>query len=370
MKVRVISNNADIIKAITENIRSAEVETFKDIQGAADAKCDMLIVDGAVVPLKALPEQKVKVVYLTTDELEAQAGKIQGGEILFFDGRITSIIDDIQRILKSLTVFRNVLTFWGPQSHTGTTMTALTVMQHIPEQYRSLYLSLTDIPGIEYAGGVVENSISDIMQRLVSGVFDTTELTGACYSPSINKFYLAGLNSYVEMQPYKVDDIKALIGMAAAHFDYVVIDAGFGATLMSIAAMSVSANTYIVTDVTANAAERFAQLQKQVLDNVPEISQERFRLITNLIDRDSFISGHSARAYNVQSLGDIRAAELSLGIQAGYDSKTIFDIDRTSEYSRDMESVLGQIYITIGVTQGDGGKKAAKNWFSGLFGRK
>jgi MinD-like ATPase involved in chromosome partitioning or flagellar assembly len=223
---------------------------------------------------------------------------------------------------------------------------------------------LTDVPGVEYIGGV-EGSVTDILPRLISGVLDVQELVSACKVID-NHYILSGLNSYIDVPPYSIENIKSLISMASAYFDYVIIDAGYSASLMAIAAMSVSEHVFVITTNSANAAIRYELQYRQVYGNVPEIRKERFKLITNMEDKDMLGSGRTVKAYGLQSIATVRKVENAVGIRAEYEGELIYNLDAAPGYRRDMDALTGAIFTEIGAIQANTKKTERR----GLFGRR
>lgn len=350
MKIRILTSNSALVAAIQESFPHALIESISDVISIENSTCNILIIDGTSFRLDVLYSQialiKARIIYLADrDEKDIQ---YPGVTVFQYDGRLFVIVDELKKLVKSMVVYKNVLAFWSPVSGAGTTTTALTVMHGLPNGTRALYLSLTDVPGIEYVSGI-ESSISDILPRLISGVLEPQDLNAAC-SEINGRYYLGGLNSYIDVTPYSLDDMKALIAMAATYFDYVVIDAGYGASLMAIAALSVSAHTYVVTTPSAIAALRYEQLNRQVYGNVPEIVMERLKLITNMDNSAVLVSSRITKMYGIKPIATVRQAEEAIGIRATYESALVYDLD-TSGYRKDMSTLISDIYTEIGVVQ-------------------
>ena len=370
MRIVVVTGNPAIERAVNENTGSVEYVFLSDVNLAAAQPADILVADSALVSAAEIvsmnKEMFGRVLYLTQDEIKLV---LPGVAILHYDGRPVSAAEQMRAMLASMTVLKNVLTFWSPVAGAGTTMVALTAFRKLPETYRGLFLSLTDTPGVEYLAGGIDGYLSAVLPRLSSRVLDIQDLVKACNNEG-NKYYMGGLASVADAPKYTVEDIKALLTMAAGYFDYVVVDAGSGATLMGIAAITTAARTYVVTTQSYIAAVRYEQTMRQCYTNVPEFAESRLQLILNKEDRDMVLGGRTQRQYALPVVGALRAVENAVALRAEYEPGLIYNLDAGPAYRADMEALLQSIYSDIGVSDAEINKKKTGGWFARIKGGK
>lgn len=370
MKITLLSHNQFLNKALKDNIFGVSIEAVPDIK-SVDLETDILIIDGAVIALQDISNEitasKMKILYLDASNkpVKDQQARIM---VIQYDSRTITAIDAVKRTITGLKINKNVFTFWSPISGTGTTTIALSVFNLIPKNYRTLFLSLTDVVGTEYAGVELDGSLSDILPRLITGVLDSQEIMNACTQKE-NQFYLGGLNSFVDVPPYSPENIKTLISMVSAWADYVIVDAGYGPSVMAIAALSASAMSYVVTTPSFKAAKQQDQLQRQIYSSVPEISSDRMRLIFNFEDKEAFISGRTSKSYGLHQIASVRRADSVIGLRAEYEGELIYEIDTSSSYRKDIEILAGAVFSDMGISTEQEHKAGRGGILAGLFRR-
>jgi cellulose biosynthesis protein BcsQ len=356
MKITIYSENQLVERAIRDNLAAHEVATVTDIAQAKEY--DLLVIDSASMTLQQAGELSGKRFWLTQTAPETTPA---GVTVIIYDGRPATIVDELKKQIEAMEVLRNVICFWGPVSGTGVTTVAMTHFQLLPSAYRVLYLSLTDVPGIEFAPIEYIGSLSDIMPRLINRVLTKQELVNAATAIE-NKHYLPGLSTIVDVPHYSVDDIKELLNIASSYYDYVVVDAGSGATLMSLAAISKAAMTYVVSTQSMIAAERFVQLKHQVFDLVPEISAERMSFILN--KENTSLASKTKDAYGLPVVGSLRLADAENALSAEIQRSVLYERETGTGYRGDMLELVREVFTAANIKDEQVAEKK-----KGIFGK-